>query len=379
MRIAQIVPSLEERHGGPSKSVYDMAAALARAGHDVELLATGPGPDETRTEGRLKIGIFHRDWPQDICPSSGLRARLRRLDADVIQHHSLWLRTLHYAHRCAVRTGAALIVSPRGMMTAWAWGHHRWRKQLARRVIHPGALEAVQGWHATSPEELADISARGFHQPACMAPNGVELPTAEDKAAAAVYWRELCPETAQRPVALFYSRFHRKKRVLELIDLWTGHGPRDWLLLLVGIPEDYTPGELEAHALRSPGAGRVRAFSGIDRPPPYAVASLFLLPSHTENFGLAIAEALAHGVPALVTDATPWGVLNDVGGGWCVPWSDYPGALRAAAAEGPEKLRSRGAAARTWVLREYSSDKQVRTLVEFYGKLKGTPASDQRP
>jgi glycosyltransferase involved in cell wall biosynthesis len=379
MRIAQIVPSLEERHGGPSKSVYDMSMALARAGHDVELLATGPGPDEVRTDGRLKIEIFHRDWPQDICPSRGLRARLRRLDADVIQHHSLWLRTLNYAHRCATRTGARLVVSPRGMMTAWAWRHHRWRKQLARRVIHPGALEAVQGWHATSPEELADISARGFHQPMCMAPNGVAPPTAESNADAALHWRELCPATARRPVALFYSRFHRKKRVLELIDLWIEHGPRDWLLLLVGIPEDYDPASLEAYVLRSLGAGRVRAFSGIDQPPPYAVASLFLLPSHTENFGLAIAEALAHGVPALVTDTTPWSVLNDIGAGWCVPWSGYADALRAAVAEGPEKLRARGAVAREWVLREYSWDAPVRALVGFYEKLRGSAASDQRP
>jgi len=378
MRIAQIVPSLEERHGGPSKSVYDLSRALARAGHDVELLATGPGPDESRVEGRLRIEIFHRDWPQDICPSAGLRARLGQLEADVIQHHSLWLRTLHYAYRCADRTGARFVISPRGMMTEWAWHHHGWRKQVARRLVHPGALEAVQGWHATSAEELADIAARGFHQPACLAPNGVEGSSEAATAAAAAHWHELCPETERQPVALFYSRFHRKKRVLELIDLWIEQGPRDWLLLLVGIPEDYKVEELEDYVLRSLGAGRIRVFNGIEQPLPYAVASLFLLPSRSENFGLAISEALAHGVPALVTDSTPWSVLNDLGGGWCVPWSDYPAALSAAVAEGPEKLRARGIAARAWILAEYSWEKPARALLEFYEKLKRAASSAQR-
>src|SRR2546430_12699827 len=54
----------------------------------------------------------------------------------------------------------------------------------------------------------------------------------------------------------------------------------------------------------------VQAFDGTGVPPPYAVASLFLLPSHSENFGLVIAEAMAHGVPPLVTDTTPKKTLN---------------------------------------------------------------------
>jgi glycosyltransferase involved in cell wall biosynthesis len=108
----------------------------------------------------------------------------------------------------------------------------------------------------------------------------------------------------------------------------------------------------------------------MDHPEPYGIASLFLLPSHSENFGLSIAEALAHGVPALVTDTTPWAGLNTTGAGWCVPWSDYPATLVAATAEGPEKLRARGAAARAWVAAEYSWEKPARALGAFYETLK---------
>jgi glycosyltransferase involved in cell wall biosynthesis len=369
MKLCQIVPSLEERYGGPSKSVYQLSTALVLLGHEVELLATDPGAGSSQVEGRLRLTISHRDWPSRLCFSAGMRQALARSDAAIIHQHSLWLRTLHYAHRAAARRKVPLVVSPRGMMSTWAWEHHHWRKDLANRFVHPGALAAVTGWHATSAAEEADIRARGFSQPICVAPNGVAAPPPEEALAAERVWRAACPAIAERPVALFFSRFHRKKRVLELIDLWLETGPTDWVLLLVGIPEDYSAETLTQYIFRAGGLGRAYAYSGAGRPPPYAVASLFLLPSHNENFGLVVAEALAHGVPALVTDATPWSELNDNGAGWCVPWADYPATLAAAIAEGPERLRERGRSARAWILREYSWERPARALAEFYEKL----------
>jgi len=256
------------------------------------------------------------------------------------------------------------------MMDPWAWRHHRRKKSFARALVHPGAFEAVDGWHATSPQEVDSLRELGFQQPACVAPNGVAAPTAEETAAAMEHWHQVEPATAQRPVALFYSRFHQKKRLLELIDTWLENGPADWLLLLVGIPEDYTPRSIEAYVMRSGKAGRVRVYDGAGHPPPYAVASLFVLASHGENFGLSIAEALANGVPALVTDSTPWLGLNSMGAGWCVPWSEFGPALRLATSEGLEALRRRGEIAREWVLQNYSWERSARILSEFYSGLR---------
>jgi glycosyltransferase involved in cell wall biosynthesis len=370
-----IVPSLESRHGGPSKSVLGLATALAQRGDTVELLTTDPGAEGLRSVGNLIIRTFHRDWPVSVCASAGLRSYLRNVKADVVHHHSIWLRTLHYAHQAARRSGASLVVSPRGMMDPWAWHHHSRKKALARALIHPGAFEAVDGWHATSNAEADDLRALGFRQPVCIAPNGVAAPTSGDLAAARSYWHKMEPSTASRPVALFYSRFHQKKRLLELVDLWLDLGPRDWLLLVVGIPEDYSPREIEEYVLRAGQAGRVRAYDGTGHPAPYAVASLFLLPSHGENFGLSIAEALASGVPAIVTDTTPWSGLNRTGAGWCVPWPEFGSAICAATSEGIECLKNRGATGREWVLREFSWKHSAGILSEFYAGLRsGAPA-----
>ena len=370
MKPCLIVPSLEARYGGPSRSVLGLATALAEAAGPVELLTTEPGPGWHQKEGNLEVRAFHRDWPGSVCPSKGLSKYLASAQADIVHHHSIWLRTLHYSHQAARRLGAPLVVSPRGMMDAWAWRHHQRKKAFARAVIHPGAFEAVTGWHATSSEEASAIRALGFQQPICVAPNGVTLPPSGELEKAAAHWREAFPSCAGKPVALFYARFHRKKRLLELIDAWLENGPQDWMLMIVGIPEDYTPASLEDYVLRAGHAGGVRAYDGIGRPPPYAIASLFLLPSHGENFGLAIAEALASGVPALVTNTTPWSGMNAKGCGWCVPWEEYGAALKSATAEGTEKLRERGRIGREWVQAEYSWGKPARLLAEFYSTLR---------
>ena len=252
----------------------------------------------------------------------------------------------------------------------WAWNHHGTRKRLARALLHPRALEAVAGWHVTSAEEADDVRGLGFSGPICVAPNGVEAPDASTIDNAQTYWHDACPATRTRPTAVFYGRFHQKKRVLELIDAWAQVAAPEWLLLLVGVPEQYSPETLEAYGEKVLAAGRVRAFSGIGRPAPYAVASLFVLPSHNENFGLVVAEAMAWGIPPLVTDTTPWRGLNMHERGWCVPWAEYADVLAAATRESPERLKVRGCAAREWALREFSWTSSATRLSEFYGTLK---------
>src|SRR5437763_12431483 len=132
MRLSQIVPSLEEKYGGPSKSVLALSSSLAGLGNDVSLFATDPQTPSARNEGRLRVQILRRGWPGAFCFSSALAAQLGATPCDIVHHHSIWLRTLHYAHRRAKSARVPLVISPRGMMSVWAWHHRRWRKRFGR-------------------------------------------------------------------------------------------------------------------------------------------------------------------------------------------------------------------------------------------------------
>ncbi len=113
MRVVQIVSSFESRHGGPSVSVPALAAGLARIGHDVDLVATGPAGNQGRAEPRLTVQTFPRDWPQAFAPSAGMRRYLSKIEVDVLHSHGLWLRPLHYAHRRSQASRTPHVISPR--------------------------------------------------------------------------------------------------------------------------------------------------------------------------------------------------------------------------------------------------------------------------
>ncbi len=373
MKIAHIIASLEARRGGPSRSSLGLAKGLAAKGDEVELLTTGTAVNEEILPG-LSIRTFERGAPQQFSPSSALRTHLNAGTYDVLHHHGLWLRTLHYAFKAASSRAVPLVLSPRGMMAPWAWNHHRRRKQFANVLVHPGALEGVTGWHATSEMEADDIRNLGFRQPICVAPNGVTLPTDPQLQIAREFWLNRVPEIKEHKVGLFYSRLHSKKRVVELMDLWRKLAPPDWLLLVVGIPDQFSVAQLKAQVLREGSQHRIKIFDGTYQPPPYAVADLFLLPSHSENFGLVIAEAMAAGVPVLTTTTTPWTELNARDAGWCVEYGEFDHVMKAALEESPAVLSRRGALGQRWMKESFTWEVVAETLHNFYRELHRIPA-----
>jgi len=372
MRVCHIVPSLEERHGGPSKSVRALANAQTLIGNNVDLLATQVQATVPTTPfvDAAHLAIFPRDVPQWLCRSPELNQHLQSTRYDCVHHHALWLRTLHYAHAGAKRFSVPLVIAPRGMMSGWAYRHNRWKKKLAELFIHAGAFKAATGWHATSEEEAEDIRRLGFKQPSCVAPNGVVPPTASELVHARQHWQAQCPATKQRPVAVFYSRFHRKKRLRELFDLWLSQNTSDWLLLIVGLPEEYTIDEISGWIAAASAQNRVAVFDGTNQPPPYGVGSLFLLPSHSENFGLVVAEALTAGLPVLTTDTTPWKELEPQHAGWCVAWEDFPTTLAGALKTPANELAAMGANGRHWATQQFTWERSGKLLLDFYQRLR---------
>lgn len=371
MRICHVVPSLEDRHGGPSRSVRALADAAARLEPGTVLLAThatGQPLAPACSVGADTI-LFDREAPRWLCRSRGLHQHLQDTAYDCVHAHGLWLLTLAYARDGARRHDTPFVIAPRGMMSGWAYRHRRWKKLLAEWFVHPGSFAAARGWHATSPEEADDIRRLGHAQPICVAPNGVTIPAADELASARRFWLERCPALAGRRVALFYSRLHRKKRVRELVDCWAKISAPDWFLLIVGTPEEFTPEEIGVWIRAAGLEQRAAAFSGAGVPAPFGAADLLLFPSHSENFGLVVAESLAAGVPVLATDQTPWRGLDTHDAGRCVAWEDWPAALRTLLAESPESLTARGQRGREWTEREFNWTRAAALLSDFYRTL----------
>ncbi|MCX6936317.1 MAG: glycosyltransferase [Verrucomicrobia bacterium] len=385
--VLHVTASLDPRHGGPSRTVPALAAAQAELGAYVNLVTVGPIPPDFPTRHpHLPVHAFPaRPGPLGrICAcASGLAEFLHHTPARAIHVHGLWQRPLYHAAAAAVHHRIPLVVAPRGMLEPWALAHHTWKKRVAASFIHSRALSAVSGWHATSPQEAENLTqlppwlhAPGppLPAPTCIAPNGVSAPAPGGVSAARAAWPAAHPQLKNTRIALFYGRLHRKKRVAELISLWRSVPRPGWTLLLAGIPGDYTVAQLRALAPASATSPIVVA-DGAGLPAPYPLAELFLLPSHSENFGQAVAEALAAGLPALVTDTLPWRGLDAASAGRCVPWADYPAALAALLAAPAPDLATLGGNGRSWVLANYTWKFAAQNLLSFYSQLPARPTT----
>jgi glycosyltransferase involved in cell wall biosynthesis len=170
-----------------------------------------------------------------------------------------------------------------------------------------------------------------------------------------------------------------------LLQAWAVVEPEfpDWTLTVAGSDEGYygVTGHLaEVTGLATQlGISRIRFVGevhGSQKSRVLRESAVFVLPTKGENFGVAVAEALAHGVPAIVTKGAPWAGLEEQKAGWWIDLGIEPLvlALRQALSSPPEQLAAMGARGREWMMRDFSWDVVGAKMAETYRWLHG-----QRP
>ncbi len=364
MRVLQVNSELSTPGSGTAVSVPSLCRALARTGQRVELFTLLPVSVEIDTA--VEVYGFHRwRFPKPL----GISIRLYRAlkseakTAAILHSHSLWMMPVMVPQWCVRRTGCKLIVSPRGTLSQWAVNNARWKKALVW-PMQRGTLVAADCIHATAEEEYEDIRARGFDAPVAVIPNGVEVP----------------PESGVPPRSggehpkrlLFLSRVHPKKGLPRLIRAWSrleGAHP-DWELIVAGSSERNHLEELESLAAGL-GVQRVRFVGpayGERKAALYRGASAFVLPTHSENFGIVVAEALAYGVPVITTRGAPWRGVEVHRCGWWVENSEagIEDGLQKALNAPDETLVEMGQRGRRWMAEEFSWDSIAKSMLRTY-------------
>lgn len=359
IRVIHTVSTLRADYGGPGRSITSLCSALTE--HvNVDLIsygyARGEEPPVMPKAKDVRVHLIEQHGPLLGGLTFGVRFRnaVRRTvrdagDAPVMLHdHGLWLRTNHATASVSHRLGVARIVSPRGMISKWAMDFHRTKKRVAWTLYQERDLRAARLIHATSDDEADDVRRLELRVPVAVVPNGVELPSAPLNRA----------RTSGKRTALFLSRIHPKKGVLELIRAWARTRPPGWTLVIAGPDDNGHRGEAEALVKRE-GLGALITFTGSvpndDKWRLYADADLFILPTFSENFGIAIAEALGSGLPVITTTGAPWRVLKDLGGWWIDTGIEpLAAAISDATSMSDDERWRRGRRGQDYVSREFS-------------------------
>jgi glycosyltransferase involved in cell wall biosynthesis len=359
MRVLHCVPSLDPRHGGPSQTVVALADALARTGElRVALLAQGavgrpvvPGAVGSAVARRVLIGRARWALALGLPMRRGLAEVAAAARPALIHSHGVWHPAGHWAARAARRWRVPLILHPRGMLEPWALGQKAWKKRLALAAFQRRDLHQARVLVATSALECENLRALGLRQPVAVIPNGVVLPAGEDTGAPAAGL-----QAKRERLALFLSRVHPKKGVLELVRAWAQVAPSGWRLVIAG-PDEGGHAAAVARLVADLGLNAsvelAGAVAGAQKAALYRSADLFVLPTFSENFGLVVAEALSFGVPVITTRGAPWADLETHGCGWWIDTGVAPlvEALRAATALSDAERQAMGERGRVYVQR----------------------------
>lgn len=329
MKVFLAGASFDPSFGGPAYSVPRLGEALAERGVAVGLWS----PDGTALTAPTVASRA------GLTPLGGsLADALERFAApDVIHDNGIWLPHNHQIAQAARTRGIPRVVSLRGMLEPWALQHRRWKKKLAWALYQGRGLRTAALLHATAEIEADNARALGLRGPFCTIANGVDLPV---KVA-----RQAGEKT--RRTALFLSRVHPKKGVPMLLAAWAKLRPAGWGLVIAGPDEDGHSAELAAQIGALSLGGEVTLAGpvyGDAKAALFAAADLFVLPTYSENFGIAIAEALAYEIPVLTTHGAPWELLETHRCGWWVEPTEEAilQGLRAATGTSDEVRREMG-------------------------------------
>ncbi len=318
MRVLHVIPSLSPSSGGPSVALPAMARSLAVLGVSVTVLTTDDdGPGRRLIEVRHGVEMDQGGWNLIRFPKQTefykvslpmhkwLHSHVHEFD--VVHIHAVFSFVSLAAGRAAVAAGVPFIVRPLGVLNRWGMENRRRRvKALSFRLLELPLLRRAAAVHYTSHLERLEAARFGLTNLQCVIPIGIDpapftsLPPAE-------IFASKHPETAQTRNILFLSRIDVKKGLDLLIAAFARIAPQqlDVRLVICGEGDPSLIAALKNLAASLDVAERITwagQVAGEMRLAAFAAAELFVLPSHSENFGIALLEAMAAGLPCISTD-----------------------------------------------------------------------------
>jgi glycosyltransferase involved in cell wall biosynthesis len=325
MKVLHVIPAIASVRGGPSHAIFAMVKALRSQGIDAEIATTNnagsavldvplnrrieyegvpvwffpqvPTPKQNNfSVGKDKAFIFSPDLTKWLWQNLG--------NYDLVETHYLF----SYASSCAGAIArirkVPYIVRTIGQLAPWALKQSQLKKRLYAFLLERHNLNRAAAIHCTSAGEVEDVRRFGIETPTFTLPLGVAQSETFPEAKQALRDRFSIP--CEIPIVLFLSRIHPKKRpdlLLHAINqviaqkhdchlIFAGAGDAEYLNYLTNLVSSLGLVSRTSFAGFVVGEDKALLLQGSD---------LFVLPSFAENFGVAVAEAMAAGLPVIVT------------------------------------------------------------------------------
>lgn len=308
MKIGLLTSWLTHRGGGVVDVVRRLAPSL-QADPDLQVSVFGLRSGIADIEAEAWRGI-----PLTALPTLGphawgyaprLASALRSADLDILHVHGIWMYPSMASLNWGCATARAHVVSPHGMLDAWALRHGRWKKRAAFWAFERRHLSRAACIHCLCEAEAEAIRTLGLRNAICIVPNGIAPAAPAGPARPA--WHGL---SGDDKVLLYLGRLHPKKGLRDLLLAWQCFEHRSdraggtWHLAIAGWSQSGYEDELKRLAQTLSIGASVRFLGpcfGVEKEALLRAATAFVLPSYSEGLPMAVLEAWAHGLPVVMT------------------------------------------------------------------------------
>ena len=286
---------------------------------------------------------------------------------DVLHIFGLWSPFLFLIQKLAMKNNIPIVISPCGMLNKWAINHKKMKKKFAWEMYQKKIIKLSAIIHSTSKNEKKDIIKKISNKKVKIIPIGIEL---EDY----VQSDNNRNNKSEIKKLLFIGRIHPVKGLVNLINALSKIENDNWECIIAGPNEDDFLNKLiqltKKHSLEE----KVNFMGSVDFKKKIELlnqADVFISPSHSENFGITILEALSTSVPVITTKNTPWEIINRINCGWCINSNslDLAKTIEDALELSKEALQVKGLNGRRFVENFFSMKIIAKDMLQLYKGL----------
>jgi glycosyltransferase involved in cell wall biosynthesis len=303
------------RAGGPIKSVSTLCSKLAERGHDVTVFTTNLDgtnvldvpTDKTVLIDGVKVNYYKGRIPSYAFSVPLAKALKKNVDKfDLIHIHSIFYWPTLIASYYGKKHGVPYIITPRGMLDPACWNGTRLKKMLYGFLIEKFNFSGSGLLHFTSEREMKNSYLFGLNLPFRVVPNGIR-PEDFFRMPEAQTFFEKYPDLKGKTIILFLARLNRIKGI-DILSKAYGKlaRERDDVHLVIAGPDQEGYGEKVKSWFKAEGVFKRVTFTGMlnsnEKLHAFAASDVFVLPSYSENFGMAVVEAMAAGVPVVISN-----------------------------------------------------------------------------
>jgi glycosyltransferase involved in cell wall biosynthesis len=317
MKVLHVIPSVAAVRGGPSKAVIEMVKSLREANCEVEIATTDDNGEilldvslnRLHEYQGVPVRFFPRFSPnvhvvREFAFSSDLTTWLWQhiQEYDLVHVHAIFSYPSTIAMAIARLRNIPYIVRPLGQLCQWSLQQSAAKKSLYLNVIERKNINQSASLHLTSNAEKQEIEQLNLECKNFVIPHGLAIPGIIPNASQLL--RGYFQLSSKEPIILFLSRIHPKKGLEYLIQALAQIKDKKFTLIIAGNGDSDYEAQINS-CLHDYGLEDCSLMTGFVEGELKQLllqgANLFVLTSYSENFGVAVLEALAAGTPALVT------------------------------------------------------------------------------